>query len=434
MSGLERVAVAASGGLDSTALLHCTARLARNFGVHVHALHVHHGLHPDADAWAAQVAAQCRRWGGISFHLSILQGRPARGDSVEAWARRERYRALARMAAEAGCGLVLLAQHRRDQAETVLLQALRGAGAAGLAAMPRVIERDGLLWARPWLDQPRERIAAYVARWRLRYVEDPANADPRYARSRLRQRLWPALLQAFPDAETALAAAARRAHEARAIADEVAQADALQVVDGGALLPAAWQRLPQARRANVLRHWLAAALPAPAPETLVQRLLHELGRAPTGEWPAGEARLRLHRGRLQVQPQHAVPLPAPSPPADARRAIDLSRPGQHRLAPWPGAIEVEPAAEGGVPAALLAACELRPRRGGEQFQAAARGLPRSLKKQFQAQGVPAWAREVPLLHDAEGRLLFVPGLGTDARALALPGQPRLRLRWVADAR
>jgi tRNA(Ile)-lysidine synthase len=428
-----RVAVAASGGLDSTALLHCTARWAADRGIQVHALHVHHGLHPDADAWAAQVAAQCRRWGasgggcGLRFHLHRIDGRPAAGDSIEAWARRERYRALAQMARAAGCTLVLLAQHRRDQAETVLLQALRGAGPAGLAAMPRVAERDGLTWARPWLHQPRERIAAYAARWRLRFVQDPSNADPRYARGRLRGLLWTALLHAFADAETSLGQVARRAHEARAIVDEVAAADLARLADAQGLAVAEWRRLSAARQANALRRWLGASLPAGVPETLVRRLLQEVDGTGGARWPADGGWVALHRGRLQWlpavarAPSHADPRPS--------AALDLSRPGRYTVAPWPGVLHVAPTAADGLPAAVLTHCEPRPRQGGEQFQSSAGGSPRSLKKQFQALGVPAWARDGPLLYDAQGRLLFVPGLGLDARALALPGHPRRRLEW-----
>ena len=142
-----RVAVAVSGGRDSTALLHCTVRTAAALGVGVVALHVHHGLMPAADAWLAQVQAQCRRW-GVAFCSRRLQTHPPRGASVEAWARAERYRALAEMAREAGCSIVLLAHHRRDQAETWLLQALRGGGPAGLSAMPQEAVREGITWAR----------------------------------------------------------------------------------------------------------------------------------------------------------------------------------------------------------------------------------------------------------------------------------------------
>ena len=131
--GPPRIAVACSGGRDSIALLHVTARAARPLGVEVVALHVHHGLMSAADAWLAQLRAQCAQWAeaGLPVRLVFtrLTERPAPGDSVEAWARGARYRALAEMARAAGCDAVLLAHHRRDQAETFLLQALRGAGA-----------------------------------------------------------------------------------------------------------------------------------------------------------------------------------------------------------------------------------------------------------------------------------------------------------------
>jgi len=207
---VPRVAVATSGGRDSTALLHATVQACRALGAEVLALHVHHGLQEKADEWPQRVKQQAQRW-GAGFDCRRLGGKPARGDSIEAWARKGRYAALAEMAQAAGCDLVLLAHHRRDQAETWLLQALRGGTQAGLSAMPRIAQRVGLTWARPWLDQPREAVEAYVRRHRISFVEDPSNEDPRYARNRLRLQVWPALLQAFPDAENVLAAAAVRA-------------------------------------------------------------------------------------------------------------------------------------------------------------------------------------------------------------------------------
>lgn len=427
MSAPPRVAVAVSGGLDSTALLHCTARLAARAGVEVHALHVHHGLQAGADAWMAQVAAQCRRWsrGGhpIAFHGRRIVERPAQGDSIEAWARRQRYLVLADMAIGAGCALVLLAHHRRDQAETVWLQALRGAGPAGLAAMPRMVERQGLTWGRPWLDQPREAVEAYARRWRLRFVVDPSNTDPRHARSRLRSRLWPTLLDAFGDAETTLGAVARRAHEAHVIIDEVAREDARMVTDERGLRVPAWAGLTVARQGNVLRHWLARELAGAVPESLVQRLLRELPALPTGRWPAGEAELGLHAGYLKR-------LIAVAAGPDTPMTIDLSRPGLHSLLPWPGSIQVEPVLQGGVPAVLLQRAELRSRQGGEQFQSHPRSIARSLKKQYQAQGVPAWRRDGPLVFAGDA-LVWVPGLGLDARVGSIPGEPRVQLHWQA---
>ncbi len=324
------VAVAISGGRDSTALLHCTLRQSAAWRAvggaapRVLALHVHHGLQPQADAWAAGVRAQARRW-GAEFLCTGLVGRPARGDSVEAWARRGRYAALVKMALATGCGLVLLAQHRRDQAETVLLQALRGAGPAGLAAMPAQRSIDGVVFARPWLAQPREAIEAYVRRHRLRYVDDSSNDDTRYTRNRLRLQLWPALLQAFPEAESSLQHTAMRCAEARALAEECAGFDLAQTsAPSAALQLAALRALSPARRSNLLRAWLAGVQPQPVPETLVRRLTAELLTCVHARWPGPAGQVQLRRGHLAwvAEPgAHGLSLPAaePGPAAPVRR-------------------------------------------------------------------------------------------------------------------
>ncbi|MEO5772299.1 MAG: tRNA lysidine(34) synthetase TilS, partial [Burkholderiaceae bacterium] len=208
--------MAASGGRDSMALLHCTARSAKTMGIEPIALHVHHGLMPQADAWAEQVQAICLRW-KIRFEMQRLAGKPAKGDSVEAWARAQRYAALTAMAEACGTGLVLLAHHQRDQAETFLLQALRGGGPAGLAAMPQQAVRHSIVWARPWLAAPHDAIEAYARRHRIACVDDPSNADPRFARGRLRAAAMPALRSAFGDADAALASAAARSAQAQAV-------------------------------------------------------------------------------------------------------------------------------------------------------------------------------------------------------------------------
>jgi tRNA(Ile)-lysidine synthase len=433
-----RVAVAASGGRDSTALLHCTARAAAALGVGIVALHVHHGLMPQADAWLRQVQAQCRRW-GVAFMSRRLQTRPPRGASVEAWARGERYRALAAMAHEAECSLVLLAHHRRDQAETWLLQALRGGGPAGLSAMPREAARAGLVWARPWLHQPREAVEAYVRRHRLRYVDDDSNADPRHARSRLRCEVWPALVQAFPEAEASLCRAVARAREAAALAVEVAATDLQALRQGQALGVKAWLALPPARRRNALRAWLAETLRAPVPESLVDRLCAELPRGRGGRWPAPSTELRRYRGALTAVAATAE-CDAHTPVEQAAGGVrgdplvvDLHRPGVHPLAPWAGRLVVRVATDGGAPSALLRQVVVRDRKGGESFRTAPRAMARSLKKQYQAMGVPAWDRTGPLLYTAAGDLLFVPGLGIAAELRAAPGQPQLSVAWVPDA-
>jgi len=429
------VAVACSGGRDSVALLHAARRAGDALGTSVVALHVHHGLMADADRWAAALAALCERW-GVPLLQVRLQGAPQAGESVEAWARRERYAALARLARTAGASIVLLGHHLHDQAETVLLQALRGAGPAGLAAMPRVVERDGLAWARPWLARTGQEIDAYVAPLEVAVAADPSNADPRFARSRLRHEVMPALRRAFPDADVALAAVARRAGEARAVLDEVAAED-LQRLGAGAALPLpAWRALSAARRSNALRAWLGRTLGGPVPRTLVDRLLAEATDDATRRWPIGDGRvLRAWRGELAVAvlPRARAGGTPAGAAGRAAEALSLLRCARHPLPGWNGALEVFATAEHGVAPHRLAQVEVRARSGGERFVLGPAGAARSLKKQWQAQGVPVEGRDGPLVYDAAGALLFVPGLGIDARAWAPPGAPQWGLRWLSPA-
>src|SRR5262249_18312389 len=160
-----------------------------------------------------------------------------------------------------------------------------GAGPAGLAAMPGAVERDGVWWLRPWLDRPREAIEAYVRRYRLRHVDDASNADPRFARSRLRGAIWAPLTQAFASVEPSLVDVARRAHEANQVLSEVAREDLAAITDGQRLVVGRWRLLGAARRANALRAWLQRVLERGAPETLVQRLLDEVPHASHARWP-----------------------------------------------------------------------------------------------------------------------------------------------------
>lgn len=428
-----RIGVAASGGRDSTALLHCVWRAAAPLGIDVVALHVHHGLVAEADGWVAHLKAQTARWSRagpvLTLDVTHLTDRPGRGESVEAWARRERYAALAAMARRQGCDAVMLAHHRRDQAETVLLQALRGAGAAGLAAMPRSTERDGIRWYRPWLDMPHAAIATYVQRWHLSHIDDSSNADERFARNRLRRRVWPVLVDAFPQAELSLSQAALRAQDERAALQSRAEQDADALEAPRRSLPLdPWRKLTPARQQNLLLHWLRDAELGPVPGSLVRRLMLELPKARQGSWPwSAEHRLALHRGNLAIVPT-ATALPPAGVAASPR---DVSRPGSYRFDGWRGVLQVA-SARSGLSVADLRAVVPRPREGREQFRLQAGAADRSLKKQFQALAVPVWQRSGPLLFDTAGRLLFVPGLGIDARVSREPRHGLRQLSWQCD--
>ncbi len=421
-----RLAVAYSGGRDSTALLHAVCRQAKEASIEVLAFHIHHGLSAHADEWLAHCAQQCAAWASqglpVRFESRRLSGKPAAAQSVEAWARDERYASLTAMCREAGVDLLLLGHHQRDQAETLLLQALRGSGVAGLAGMPAQQWRDGICWARPWLTQPREAIDAYIARHELRHIEDDSNADPRYARNRLRLSVWPQLSDAFPQAEASLAQAAAWAQQALELQDEIASRDLLNLDDELGLDVDAWRGLSPARASNALRAWLLQESGEIAPATLIRRLQDELRPARQGSWPCAGGLLRLHRGHLTWIAAETRVVP-PS------QIVNLGSVGLHEQADWGGAWRVELTSSQGVSLPLLQDLTLRARQRGEQFQRAPGSTARSLKKAYQEAGVPAWLRDGPLLFAGEN-LVFVAGLGLDARLWAEPGEPQYAVHWV----
>lgn len=436
------VAVAYSGGRDSTALLHATAAAAVDVPrLQVVALHVHHGLSSHADAWLAHAQATCLAMASRGWPVSLLSRHVSvptdAGLSIESEARRLRHEALSDMARDAGADLLLLAHHRRDQAETFLLQALRGGGIAGLAAMPKDDWREGVRWVRPWLDHPREAVEAYVAEHGLQHIDDDSNGDRRFARNRLRLEVWPALVSAFPDAEAALAQSASRAADAllplRAWQAESLQrwdASAAELGEPGALNAAALSALPDAERRQVLLAWLGQN--GVGGGSWVERLSQEVPRALAGQgsarWP--ELGVSLYRGVLRCAPQsEAEPKDFVALP---QVVLSIDRPGDWPVPGWRGCLRVEEVAQAGVdPERLRVGLSARSRTGGERFQMGPGRPARDLKRQFQAAGVPAWARSAPLFFAGED-LLFVPELGVDGRFQAAPGAPQWGLRWLPD--
>lgn len=435
------IAVAYSGGRDSTALLHATAVAAlEQPGLRVVALHVHHGLSAHADQWLAHAQAQCEAWARQGLPVSLVWRRlslnQSTGDSVEALARDGRYRALTEMAQEAGVDTVLLAHHRRDQAETFLLQALRGAGIAGLSAMPSSADRHGIRWERPWLSQPRRAIEAYVAQHGLAHIEDDSNADPRFARNRVRLTVWPALEAAFEQAEVSLAQSAARAADARACLEAwLAQSLVSLLVPGqtDALSAPALLALPLPHQRELLRRWFTTRTDRHLPASAVARLTQELpSLVDTGRsilWRAGAFDVCLYRGVLVCRP--AALAGHLSTEALAPVLLRIEGPGRHVLPAWGGELVVSVVDSGGVALSRLAQVEIRSREGGEDFQLGPNRPSRALRKQFQAQAVPEWERSGPLVF-AEGQLVFARGLGMDARVLAAPGEPQATLIWVPN--
>lgn len=311
-----RIAVALSGGADSAMLAVHAAAVARELGIDLVLFHVHHGLQAAADAWTQHVQALA---GLLALPLSVarVDVAQAAGKGIEAAARDARYAALAQLAREQDVTHVLLAHHRNDQAETVLLRLLRGTGLTGMAAMAPVSRRDGLVYLRPWLDMGRDTIlqaadaVAAASGWRP--VQDPTNADPHYTRAALRELLAPVLDARWPGWRGIVARHARHMGEAAQILDEVAREDLAALdpsADGASFSLQAWRGLSEARQAHVLRYWLqqnGARMPTDARmRDLLRQLrgLHSLGHDRQLRVEQAGHVIRCHRGRVWVEPRH----------------------------------------------------------------------------------------------------------------------------------
>jgi len=250
MSPAFPLAVALSGGADSTVLL---AACVRRWPGKVRAVHVHHGLQAAADGFVTHCEKLCSEL-GVVLIVQRVDARHAPGDSPEDAARRARYEALDAYARAEGIATIALAQHADDQVETVLLALSRGAGLAGLAGMPARWRRGEVEFMRPLLSVSAEVVRATARAQGLRWIEDPTNADERYTRNRIRARLLPVLESTFPQFRSTFARSARHAAEAQSVLDEVAAAD-LEIVGSPPRL-AALQSLSHGRQAMVLRLWL----------------------------------------------------------------------------------------------------------------------------------------------------------------------------------
>lgn len=244
------LAVALSGGADSTTLL---AACARRWPGQVRAVHVHHGLQAAADDFVVHCEGLCGQL-GVALTVQRVDARHATGDSPEDTARRARYEALDAYAREQKIATIALAQHADDQVETVLLALSRGAGLAGLAAMPAQWQRGDVQFLRPLLSISAGTIRATARAQGLTWVEDPSNTDERYTRNRIRARLLPVIEAAFPHFRSTFARSARHAAEAQSVLDEVAAAD-LETTGSPPGL-AALQALSAGRQAMVVRLWL----------------------------------------------------------------------------------------------------------------------------------------------------------------------------------
>ena len=360
----KRCAVALSGGIDSVVLLH----VLRDQGVR--AIHVHHGLSPNADAWAQFCRRLCKQW---KVPLTVKRVRVAKaGEGPEAAARAARHAVLKR---SPFVDVVFLAHHLDDQAETVLMNLLRGAGVAGARGMQPLSRLGDKKLARPLLEVSRAQIVAYAKKHRLAWIEDESNAQDTFTRNFVRRQLAPLIESRFPGWKHSLARAARHFSKREIGADQLLRA-----------------------------YWRKKGLQAPSEAKLVEMLKQLTSRGARTLVEHEGVRLRVYRGRLGVEPAAAQGAFTP-----------LRWRGERRLAipALGGELRFRRSRGRGIDARHLP-LQVRLRTGGERLQPDPRRPRRTLKNLFQEAGVPPWQRErLPLLFCGES-LVWAPGLGVDA--------------------
>ncbi len=412
----DRLCVALSGGRDSVVMLHALNRLvsASTLQIRLSALHVHHGISPNADDWAAFCEAFCQRC-GLPLDIIHVQVSRDRGEGLEAAARRERYAAFADGAAD----WLALAHHCDDQAETVLLNLLRGTGVLGAAGMLNErSQRHGPRLVRPLLDVPRRVIERYAKQQSLRWIEDESNDDLHFRRNFLRHDVLPRLEEKFPGAKASLVRAAGHFAEGALLLDDLAAIDyaALSSASAGVSLRLdGLNTLSHARARNLLRFvWLKAGFRAPDTRWINEALKQLITANSHSETTlsTSDGSLRVYRGEVYFIK------PYPPPPAEPLRWS-----GEAEL-PWQGGrVRFVPVIGSGVRRDLLDQGEVSLcwRQGGERLQPDKNRPRRTLRNMLQENAVPPWERvRLPYLW-CDGQLVWVGGIGVDS-SFACPAE------------
>lgn len=417
----DKVVLALSGGVDSMVLLDILARLAKRMRFELSALHINHGLSPNAALWARSCRRACRARG---VTCRVVRVGVERANSVERAARDARYAALAKVRAD----WIVLAHNKDDQVETVLLQLLRGTGLKGLAGMPLArTPRTGPVLVRPLLDVPRGDIESYARRRKLEWVEDESNADPRYTRNWLRREVLPAVASRVPAYRDALGRAAQYAAEASELLEALARIDISAACDAGGVRVDALRKLGDARARNLVRGLIAeGGWPMPQSQRLDEALRQALGAR-------ADARITVNLGACELR-RHGERLHLVSPRAAAHDAWEARWQGERKLSlpQLGGFLQMARRRGSGLSLERLEGqvVNVRPRRGGERLQPEAGRPRRTVKNLLQEAGIPAWQRErLPFIY-CGSTLVCVPGVGVDHRFRAKKGEASVLPQWT----
>ncbi len=413
--------VGLSGGVDSVVLLHLLVQLSPRFQWRLSALHVHHGISPHADSWAEFCTELCAKY-EIPLKVEQVDIAPLRAMGIEAAARQLRHAALLRQAVDYIC----LAHHRDDQAETLLLQLLRGAGVRGASAMPVLkLQKDKPALLRPLLETDRTELEAYAREHDLHWVEDDSNEDVSYPRNFLRHQVLPVLQQRFQAYRTTLARSARHFAEAAELLEELAMQDAVGAIVDGHLSVAVLREMGSARGKNLLRYFLLSC-GAPMPDaTRLAEMQRQLCVAGEG----AQIRITWQNWQLRCYRELAYALPVTLPATDFSMVWQgepvMVLPASH------GVLSFERVTGQGLSLSRLLQGEVtvRSKQAGAGIQLDAARPRQSLRNLLPQLGMPPWQRELlPLLY-CDNNLVQVPGLVVASGYTAQADEAGVLVSW-----
>ena len=428
------IGVAYSGGLDSSVLLQVAKKYTAKHDIALHAFHIHHGISPNADAWLEHCRVKCVSLGVIFDSRHVNVEKKDKG-GVEEAARNKRYAALGDLCREHHVSLLLTAHHQDDQAETVLLQLLRGTGVAGLSGMdivnvaPDLLGDTNLVMVRPLLTLTREDLDCYAVSEGIAYIDDESNADTRYARNALRHKVMPSLAECFPGFQERFARTAQHAQSAQRLLIELAAQDLAQCQEDECIDVNQLRALSEGRSYNLLRYWFGLrGIRMPSTSWLSEMRMQLLEARPDAQLCVTHAdcHIRRYRDRIFITPKFDnAGLSAPSQLFQWDGEATM-------MFPHFGGIMHFETAEQGVDVEWLRTqiLSMRLRSGGEKLKLALNRPTKSLKYHYQACDVPAWERErLPIIDTAAGKLLFVAGVGMDCHFFSDGSGLRINFRW-----
>ncbi|WP_397391953.1 tRNA lysidine(34) synthetase TilS [Polynucleobacter sp.] len=422
----KRIGLALSGGLDSVVLLDSVCKAVQANSIkeptEIWVFHIHHGLQKPADQWLEFCEKLAKKY-QVHFDFRLLHFADKSQGNIEARARAERYDALTDLCIEHDIEDLLLAHHQNDQAETVLLQLLRGSGVAGLSGMPlnRANTKDTntkdantiTLW-RPLLKQSKAELEAYAKEHKLKWVEDPSNQNTRYRRNAIRKEIIPRLEKIQPGAIANLARSADLLAQSQVLLDRLAKQDGKATLQGKSLKLApllAFANVDRPAANNLLRYWLKLNdLAMPSQERLESwwKDLKVVKPDSSLEWRHDEVSIYLWRSTLRVSGPKVGQWVFQDVPT---RGKSLGLP-----ADWVNQAQVE------------GRIEERLRQGAERIQIKPKTPRKTLKNLFQESNTPPWERQAPLLY-INDQLVAVAGVGVSYPHLASTGK-RVLPAWL----